>query len=143
MAADRREKSKLGQIITIITSVAAIATAFASWYEGRAMEEQQTVVSRDSYNALAASVRELAEENKQRHEEIAHLKGFIDGFKLSLINEDSFDIPPMETESYSVVEESEEPTPRVARARVSRPPMAKKAKTVDLPSYEQIQQKSF
>lgn len=154
MAPDRREKSKLGQVITIVTSIAAIATAFAGWYEGRAMEEQQTEVSRESYNVLAASVRELAEENKQRHEEIAHLKGFIEGFiKLQLLDEggfeeaDSFDPEPPFEPSPVVIEErisesAPPPPPRVATAR-KKPSMAKKPRMVDPPSYDQIQQKAF
>ena len=148
---DRRKTEGRGSWATILTSIAALGAAGFSYLEGRLDNARQEDVSRVSYESLAETVEELADENEERHAEVLRLRGYLEGLVQSgFFRPDREGEPEPEPESEPEPEEAEVDTPRVAMMAAPdpspplsvAPPKMRKPRAVKPMSYDQVQKKA-
>lgn len=58
----------------VIAAIAALVTSVGSWFK-----PQDTSVTKNAYETLSVSIAKLSDSNQKNHEDIANLRGYLDG----------------------------------------------------------------
>jgi len=71
---EQEKKFDLKGWATVIAALAALITAIGSWYK-----PQDTTVEKNAYETLSTSIAKLSDEEQKSHEDVANLRGYLDG----------------------------------------------------------------